>query len=53
MPTIYFQREAVKAGGLMSYGASIPDMYRQVGVYTGLIQGCWFGRPTVLLPTTW
>jgi putative ABC transport system substrate-binding protein len=37
VPTIYFQREAVKAGGLMSYGASIPDIYRNVGVYTGRI----------------
>jgi putative tryptophan/tyrosine transport system substrate-binding protein len=37
VPTIYFQREAVKAGGLMSYGASIPDIYRSVGVYTGRI----------------
>ena len=25
------------AGGLLSYGASLPDLYRQVGVYTGKI----------------
>jgi putative ABC transport system substrate-binding protein len=37
VPTIYFQREAVKAGGLISYGSSITDVYRNVGVYTGRI----------------
>jgi putative tryptophan/tyrosine transport system substrate-binding protein len=37
VPTIYFQREAVEAGGLMSYGASIPELYRQIGAYAGRI----------------
>jgi putative ABC transport system substrate-binding protein len=37
VPTIYFQREAVEAGGLMSYGANIPDLYRQIGAYAGRI----------------
>jgi putative tryptophan/tyrosine transport system substrate-binding protein len=29
--------DLVEAGGLMSYGTDIPDMFRQVGVYTGQI----------------
>ena len=37
IPTIYFHREAVRSGGLMSYGAHIPDIYRNVGIYVGRI----------------
>jgi putative ABC transport system substrate-binding protein len=37
IPAIYAAREVVAAGGLMSYGTNIADMFHQVGVYTGSI----------------
>jgi putative ABC transport system substrate-binding protein len=37
VPTIFQYREFVAAGGLMSYGGSVMDSYRQAGVYTGRI----------------
>jgi putative tryptophan/tyrosine transport system substrate-binding protein len=37
IPAAYSTREEVEAGGLMSYGTDIPDMWRQVGIYTGQI----------------
>jgi putative ABC transport system substrate-binding protein len=37
VPTIYQNREFVAAGGLLSYGASLSDAYRLVGIYTGRV----------------
>ena len=37
VPTIYFDRIFVAAGGLMSYGASLAELFRLAGVYVGRI----------------
>jgi putative ABC transport system substrate-binding protein len=37
IPAIYQTREFAAAGGLASYGDHIPDLYRQLGIYTGRI----------------
>jgi len=37
VPAIYYLRDFVVAGGLVSYGASVVDGYRQVGIYAGRI----------------
>jgi putative tryptophan/tyrosine transport system substrate-binding protein len=51
VPTMYFQSEAVRAGGLISYGASIPDIYHNVGIYAGrILKGAKPGDLPVMQP---
>ena len=37
LPSVYFRREFVDAGGLMSYGADLADSYRRVAYYVDRI----------------
>src|SRR5215471_8704310 len=37
IPTVYNSREFAEAGGLMTYGTSLAEVYRQLGVYAGRI----------------
>lgn len=52
VPTIYPFREFTSAGGLMSYGASLPERFHQAGIYAGkILQGTKPGDLPVQQPT--
>ena len=52
VPTMYQARELVAAGGLMSYGPSVSELYRQMGVYVGkVLDGANPAELPVLQPT--
>ena len=52
LPTMYGFREHVEAGGLMSYGANFPDLFRRAGDYVDkILRGAKPGDIPVQQPT--
>ena len=52
IPTCYYERQFLEAGGLMSYGARRSDAYRQVGIYAGrILKGDKPGDLPIVFPT--
>jgi putative ABC transport system substrate-binding protein len=53
VPTMFEARDSVAAGGLMSYGPNLSEIYRQVGIYTGrILNGAKPADLPILQPTT-
>ena len=51
VPAIYQFRDYTLAGGLMSYGASIAELYQQIGIYVGrVLNGDKPGDMPIMLP---
>ena len=54
MPKMYPVRQYAEAGGLMSYGANLPDAFRQCGIYVGkILNGAKPADLPVLQPSTY
>ena len=52
VPAMYFLRDFVDAGGLMSYGPKVANSYRQAGIYVGrILKGDKVGELPFVLPT--
>jgi len=52
IPTVFPWPEAARRGGLISYGPSLPEMFRLVGVYTGrILKGAKPSELPILQPT--